>query len=76
MPRYFFDIRDNDALAPDEHRLELADLRAAEVEAANSLADMARDMPPGTERHHMAIEVRTAQAPIFTVTYVFQLTRH
>jgi len=76
MPRYYFDIRDNGALATDEEGLVLVDLRAAEVEAARSLADMARDMPPGTAHHHMAIEVRADEGPLFNATFVFQLTRH
>jgi hypothetical protein len=76
MPRFYFDIRDNEALAPDEEGLELPDMRAAEVEAAHSLAHMAKDMPSGTEHHHMAVEVRTDDGPIFKATFVFKLTRH
>jgi hypothetical protein len=76
MPRYYFDIRENRAVAVDEEGLELPNLKAAEVEAARSLADMAKSMPAGTERHHMAIEVRTADGPAFKATFVFELTRH
>ena len=75
MPRYYFDIRDGEAIAADEEGLELPDLKAAEIEAAQSLAHMARDMPPGTERHHMAIEVRTDDGPIFKAAFIFELTR-
>jgi hypothetical protein len=42
MPRYYFDIRDGEDLYPDEEGLDLPDLRSAEVEAATSLAMMAR----------------------------------
>ena len=76
MPRYYFDIRDDDALAPDEEGLLLPNLRAAEVEAAKSLAEMAEDMPAGTERHRMAIEVRTDQGPAFQAAFIFELSRH
>jgi hypothetical protein len=75
MPRYYFDIRDNEAIAVDEEGLELPDLRAAEIEAAQSLAHMAKDMAPGTERHHMAIEVRTDDGPVFQAAFIFELTR-
>ena len=75
MPRYFFDIRDGDAIAVDEEGLDLPDLRAAEVEAAQSLAHMAKDMPAGAERHDMAIEVRTVNGPLFKAAFVFAITR-
>ena len=66
MPRYYFDIRDNGALATDEEGLVLVDLRAAEVEAARSLADMARDMPPGTA--HQAINDSDADVEFLVVS--------
>jgi hypothetical protein len=46
VPRHYFDIRDGEAIAVDEEGLELPDLKAAEIEAAQSLAHMAKDMPP------------------------------
>lgn len=76
MTRYYFDIRENEILAVDEQGMDLADLKAAEVEAAQSLADMARNMPGDADSHHMAIEVRADDGPIFTATFVFKLTRH
>jgi hypothetical protein len=75
MPRYYFDIRDGESIAVDEEGLELPDLTAAEVEAAQSLGDLAKDTPPGTESHHMAIEVRTDDVPIFKAAFIFELTR-
>ena len=65
MQRYYFDIRNGQDLYPDEEGLELADQRAAEIEAAMSLAGLAKDLPPLDERQHMAIEVRTLDGPIF-----------
>jgi hypothetical protein len=76
VPRYYFDIRENNEIAVDEQGLELPDLKSAEVEAAHSLGDMAKNMPDGVDGHHMAIEVRTDVGPIFTATFIFQLTRH
>jgi hypothetical protein len=43
MPRYYFDLRDEDEVAVDEEGLELSSLRAVQIEAAKSLADLARD---------------------------------
>jgi hypothetical protein len=76
VPRYFFDIRENNEIAVDDQGLELLDLKAAEVEAAHSLGDMAKSMPDGVDGHHMAIEVRTDVGRVFTATFIFQLTRH
>jgi hypothetical protein len=76
MSRFYFDIRENGAAAVDEEGLELPDLRAAQVEAAQSLADLAKEKPAGTERNHMAIEVRTDDGRIFLATFVFELTWH
>jgi hypothetical protein len=70
--RYYFDIRDGEALCTDEEGMELRDQAAAEIEAANSLADMARDLSPCNERHRMAIEVRTSVGPVFQAAFIFK----
>jgi len=71
MPCYYFDIRDGDALYPDEEGLELTDQRAAEIEAAHSLAGMAKEIPAPEERHHMAVEVRTNNGPLFQAAFIY-----
>jgi uncharacterized protein DUF6894 len=78
MPWYYFDIRDGDALFPDEEGLDLADQRAAEVEAAHSLAGLAKELPAAEERHSMAIEVRTKSGPVFQLAFLYPAlsTRH
>ncbi|MCK1545282.1 hypothetical protein IVB12_25915 [Bradyrhizobium sp. 179] len=43
MPRYYFDLRDENGTALDEEGLELSSPRAVQAEAAKSLGDMARD---------------------------------
>ncbi|MBB4367298.1 hypothetical protein GGD63_000067 [Bradyrhizobium sp. cir1] len=77
MPRYYFDLRDDDELALDEEGLELSGLRAAQVEAAKSLADMARDeacsSAPVNGTRHMAIEVRDAGGPVMQVRFTFEV---
>lgn len=45
MTRYYFDIRDGQDLYPDEEGLDLADQKAAEIEAARALGDLAKDLP-------------------------------
>lgn len=72
MMRYYFDIRDGEALYPDEEGIELHDQMSAEVEAAISLADMARDLSPLDERHNMAVEVRTSAGPLFQAAFIFE----
>jgi hypothetical protein len=78
MPLYYFDIRDGDVLYPDEEGLELADQRAAEVEAAQSLAGLAREIPAAEEHHRLAIEVRTKRGAVFQAAFVYHdaPTRH
>lgn len=43
MPRYYFDLRDGDYLAPDEEGVDFPDLVAVQNKAARALADLARD---------------------------------
>jgi hypothetical protein len=75
MPRYYFDIRDGEAFYPDEEGIELANRRAAEIEAAMSLAGVARELPVLDEPHPMAIEVRTDQGTIFQVAFIFETAK-
>lgn len=75
MTRYYFDIRDGDALYRDDEGMELEDQRAAEIEAATSLAGMAKDLSPLDERHDMAIEVRTHAGSVFQAAFIFESAR-
>jgi hypothetical protein len=43
MPKYFFDVQDDDGVFVDEVGLELPDMQAAIREARRALADMVRD---------------------------------
>ncbi|PAY05305.1 hypothetical protein CK489_30385 [Bradyrhizobium sp. UFLA03-84] len=75
MPRYFFDIRDDGDVYPDEEGLDLADLRAAKVEAANTLAGIARDAGRFGGEHDVAIEVRTNDGLLFHAVFVLDRSR-
>ena len=70
MPHYYFDIRDGNALSVDEEGLNLANRRAAEIEAALSLADSAKDLPPSANGRGLAIEVRDAEGLIFRAAFL------
>jgi hypothetical protein len=72
MTRYYFDIRDGEALYADDEGVELEDQTAAEIEAAKSLSDMAKDLSPLDERHCMAIEVRTNAGPVFQAAFIYE----
>ena len=77
MPRYYFDLRDDNGLALDEEGLELSSARAVQAEAAKSVADMARDAvlsaAPTGDRQQMAIEVRDRGGPVMQVKFCFQI---
>jgi hypothetical protein len=45
---YFFDTRDNDTFFEDDEGLEYPDIEAVKVEAARALAELARDVLPGS----------------------------
>ena len=71
MTRYFFDIRDGTGLYPDEVGLDLPNQRAAEMEAAHTLAGLARDAVNMRDRHDVAVEVRSETEPLFHASLVF-----
>jgi hypothetical protein len=74
MIRYFFDLQDGNAFIKDNEGVELLDIADAQMEAAETLADMAKDLsmrsldPSG---HPMAIEVRDADGPLFSISFAF-----
>ena len=74
MTRYYFDLIDDDGLFVDEEGLELSDFRAVQVEAAKSLADMARDATydsGSASKRYMAVEVRDDAGSVMHVGFEF-----
>lgn len=63
MPRYFFDTRDGDVFIEDGVGEELPALEAAKAMAAMSLAELARDVLPTSERRILVVKVREEQRP-------------
>lgn len=69
MIRYYFDIRDNTGLYPDEDGLEFDTQQEAEIEAAESLSDLAKDF--AVIRHDVCVEVRTDVRRVFQAAFIF-----
>ncbi|HET9395624.1 MAG TPA: hypothetical protein VFO36_06170 [Nitrospiraceae bacterium] len=72
MALYFFDTRDNDDFLEDDVGLELSDLEAVKVEAARALAELARDVIPGSLKRNLAVEVRDELGPILKALMSFE----
>lgn len=72
MPLYFFDTRDNDTFIEDDVGVELADLEAVKVEAATALAEMARDVLPGSLQRNLAVEARDEHQPVLKANLRFE----
>lgn len=70
MPHFYFDIWDGESLVVDEEGLSLTGQRAAEVEAALSLADITRELDPFTSSDGLTIQVRDAVGLVFSATFV------
>ena len=73
MTRYYFDIRDDTGLYPDEEGLEFDTQQEAEVEAARSLANLAKDF--ATIRQDVSVEVRTDIERMFQAAFIFDRSR-
>jgi hypothetical protein len=72
MPLYFFDHRDNDEFIEDDVGLEYPSLEAVKVEAARSLAELARDVIPGSLKRKLAVEVRDEDGPVLRALMTFE----
>ena len=73
MTRYYFDIRDDTGLYLDEEGLEFDSQQEAEVEAARSLANLAKDF--ATIRQDVSVEVRTEVERVFQAAFIFDRSR-
>ena len=76
--RYYFDYF-GDAIASDEEGVELPDIKAAQEEAAQALADVARDVAQGfsedSPNYRMSIEVRDGDGPVLRAKLVLDVVR-
>jgi hypothetical protein len=69
---YFFDTRDNDTFLQDDEGVEFPDLETVKVQAARALAELARDVIPGTLKRELAIEVRDELGPVLVARMTFE----
>ena len=72
MAIYFFDTRDNDDFIEDDVGFEFADIEAVKIEAARALADLARDVIPGSLKRKLAVEVRDQIGPVLRALMTFE----
>lgn len=75
MPMYYFDVRENGCFIPDRIGTELDDVAAAEREAAEAAAAIARDRLPGSKAQTVRVEVRDATGHILTATATLSVER-
>ena len=73
--RYYFDSRDGESFICDEDGLEYPSLDQALDQATRALADIAKDVLPGSVRRELAIEVRDQDGPLFRTSLVFEARR-
>lgn len=72
MPRFYFDIHDENGLISDEEGTELPDMDAARIEAVNSLSDITRDAAIKRRLQPLAIEVLDEnRRPVFRAAVEF-----
>jgi hypothetical protein len=69
---YFFHTRDNDTYLQDDVGLEFETLAEARDQSAISLAEMARDVLPGSIRRVLSVEVAEGPDPVLIATLAFE----
>lgn len=72
MPRYFFDTRDNDTFVEDDEGLEFDGLETVKIQAAKFLAELARDVLPGSLKRILTVEVRDERQPVMRAMLTFE----
>ncbi|MGY8639248.1 hypothetical protein RAD15_42995 [Bradyrhizobium sp. 14AA] len=70
VSHFYFDIWDGELFVVDEEGVDLTSQRAAEIEAALSLADIASQLEPFASSDGLAIEVRDASGPVSRAAFV------
>jgi hypothetical protein len=70
VSRFYFDIQHGEAFAVDDEGMDLDSQREAEIEAAISLADIARELDPLASSEGLAIEVRDRNGPLVRATFI------
>jgi hypothetical protein len=74
MVRYYFDLQDGDSLVVNDEGTDLLDIADAQMEAAETLANMTGDLSmrvPNPSAHAMSIAVRDKDGPLFSISFAF-----
>ena len=75
MSRYYFNLREDDELIPDDEGVELPTIESARDEAIRGLVDSARDVICNAARAELAVEVLDdGRKPLFIAKLVFEVT--
>jgi hypothetical protein len=73
VPVFFFDTREDGTVVTDTVGVEFLSLETVKRQAAESLAELARDVLPGELRRVLAVDVRDAVGePVLTAELVFE----
>ncbi|QRM28696.1 hypothetical protein [Microvirga sp. VF16] len=64
MPRFFFDIHDDEEFTPDREGLDLDGLEAAKAEAKKALPDIVKEEMPVGSRRDFTVDVKDAAGQI------------
>jgi hypothetical protein len=76
MSRYYFDIREGTRFVPDEVGLEFDSLDAAERAAAETAAEIGRELLPKSDAREITVEVRNEHRQrVLTITVSMQVDR-
>lgn len=72
VTRFYFDVREGDVVIVDDEGLDLSSQNRAWVEAARSVAELARDqIPKHPQGHRIVIQVRNPEELVLAVTVTF-----
>lgn len=74
MTRYYFDLRDGDTFIKDAEGLDLLGIAEAQIEAAEFLGDMLKDISMREEKkagHPMCVEVRQENEVVLILGFTF-----
>lgn len=75
MPVFYFDLRDGEVFVKDNEGLDLPDIEAAQIEAAEFLADAITDIwmrPARSTGYSMSMEVRNSKKRLFALSFQFE----
>ena len=76
MPRFYFGVREGARFVPDEIGLEFDSLDAAERAAAETAAEIGRELLPKGDAREVTVEVRNEhRQPVLTATASLEVHR-